>query len=223
MAIKRYSQMTPEELVALTQEEIALQIDLECANQGSPLLPADPGPEPTSAIPLPDQQVYEIAGYTTSSIEHASAILTALNSGPLYNDAYARGNYDIRYMELITPGSYRSPEIKTKQLYSPTLWAEIKDTFSLQAQKQQEWSLLDKAYRQAVSDRQDITDEVYDAIRKAQQYLSAVASIEAQFEKYLTLAEGNCRVAYNFLNNGCRLLQDFPEIQERYRNLYMEN
>ena len=52
--MKRYNEMTDAELLELTNEQIATLIDYECALDGVPMLPPDPGPAPPDDVPPPD-------------------------------------------------------------------------------------------------------------------------------------------------------------------------
>lgn len=214
--MKRFNEMDETELLSLTDDQIMKLINYECALEGVPMLPPAPGAKPSIAMAEPDAQVFEIAGIFTMDSEHAIRILDAFNSGALYMESYPGSDYNTKYLEPLTSDKYGKPKIETKNIHSPEQWDKIKAEYAQISGKLKEWEKIDKEYSSALKERTSITDDVYGAILEARQHSYNRDCIRADFARYLELAEGNQRIALNFLEK-VKDLSDFPELKTEFR------
>ena len=191
--MKRYNEMTDAELLELTNEQIATLIDYECALDGVPMLPPDPGPAPTLSMPPMDTKVYEVVGVLVMDSEHAGRILDAITSGPLFKTEYG-SNYLIPHKE----SDYSFPEIKTKSVYSQEQWATIAPAVKEHETAKKEYDRTARDYNEGIKARKDITDAVNSAIRNASDCEYERQTLRREFARYLELAEGNKNIAMNF-------------------------
>jgi len=210
----RVYDMTEEEILALTDEQINKLIDYECALEGAPMLPPDPGPKPTKDIPKPDAQAYAVAGFYVTDAEHAGRILAALNSGTLYATEYGRSS-SIRYLSPITNDSYQTPKMELKAFHSAELWDSIKDDQSAFGELEKEWERRKKEYNKAVEERSKLTESVWEHVGDLRSHAWQREQIRDEFKRYLDLAENNNKIALAFLKK-VKDLSDFPELEEEF-------
>lgn len=209
----RIYDMTEEEILALTDEHINKLIDYECALEGAPMLPPDPGPKPTMDIPKPDIQAYGVMGFYVLDPEHAGRILTALNSGTLYNEEYGRGS--TKYLSPISNGSYHAPKIDAKMFHSVELWDSIKGEQTAFAEQEKEWEIRKKIYDKAAEERSQHTEAVWEHVGNLRSHAWQREQLRNEFKRYLDLAEDNNKIALAFLKK-VKDLSDFPELEEEF-------
>jgi hypothetical protein len=213
--MKRVYDMEESELLALTDEQVLIMIDYECALEGIPMLPPAPGAKPVREMAKPDAQVFEIGGFFTRDHEHAIRILAAYNSGQLYREKYPNGDYNTRYLEIIANDRHDTPKIETKTVYSPETWDKIKNSHAEHAGILATWNKVNDEYQKALKNRQKITESVYAVIGDARDKSYDRNRFREEFKRYLILAEGNKQIALNFLEK-VKDLSAFPELKEEF-------
>ena len=215
--MKRISELTEVEILVLTDEQVQKYIDYECALEGVPMLPPSPGPEPAKVTASPDATLYKVAGQNTLSSDHATRILDACNSGQLIETNNARNDYQTIYVSPMLDKDYNRPKIETSQVHSQEQWDTIKDNFTNYADRKSEWDVHNKLYQSALKERREISDSVYAITADARKHSYDRDNLRNEFAKYLELAEGNRKVALNFLTK-VKDLADFPDLQEEFAN-----
>lgn len=198
----QFDSLTRDQLVSLTDADIARWIDLLGAEAGIPLLPDAPvAPEFTP--PVHDVTHYIVAGIRLNDQQAASDLAAYINrltcrrdNEYLYLDGkrYSYGNavaFDKPVDEPVT--------VSTETLYS-------EGTAHAHRAMLQEQAALKKAYTDAkkhyddVSERRErIVESVNDAIYKARRELTLTAEAERMFKRYLELANGNGLIASRFM------------------------
>jgi len=196
--MKKIEELTDEELVNLTSEQINYYIDFACAAAGIALLPLDElGPKPEKCVAQPKTTVYEIAGQFTLDSEHARRILEAFNSGKLYRSTYPGSDYYTKYLEE----KNESVKIETVSMYTNEEWQAIKDEYTNYAQRLKEWTTENTEYEKIKKARKETEEEIYDLISAARHKLSKLNKIKTDFARYLVLANNNPEIALKFLRN----------------------
>jgi len=213
--MKRIHELNEEELLALTEEQTLRMVDYECALEGVPMLPPHPGPEPSKVTASPDVTLYTVAGQKTLDSDHAKRILDACNSAPLFETSSARNDYQTVFLTPLTDRSYSAPKIETSQVHSPEQWDRIKNDFTSFSERKDEWDVIDKAYKNALKERQSITDDVYSKISDARRNAYEREQFRTDFARYLELAEGNRSIALKFLEK-VKDLDKFPELRTEF-------
>lgn len=200
--MKAFTNLTEQELVALTEEDIRRYIDYACAENGVPLLPALP-PEPPVVAFEPDAKVYSVGHYLHfTSVEDATRVMEAIKSSRLIDTDY-----------LSTPAHITSLAIANRQ---PRIAIDVQDAFSQDKAAAIKRDLADakiaqdiydrakKDYDGAVNDRQAYESDIRDAVAAAWDTHRKRESRRADYERYLSLADGNKQIAARFLDNAHR-------------------
>lgn len=214
--MKRYTELTNEELVALTSDQTNLLIDYECALEGVPMLPPHPGPSPFVETPKAEQQLYKVGGVITTDNQHAMAILNTMIAGPLVKEEHPDGDYNFTYPVFLTEKSYGYPKIESESCYTKEQYEALKDRRKEQVAAKKEYDRELNLYNKAADHRKDIVKAVVGAVDEARRVLSEIDSISSKFEYYLKLAEGSAQVAMNFL------IKAHPDVEECYPELVQE-
>lgn len=213
--MKRIHELNEEGLLALTEEQTLKMVDYECALEGVPMLPPDPGPVPSLPELQADTQCYEVSDVLVADPDHAARILSAIMSGPLYKTEYPRNNYELRYLVPLGQGDYNYPKIKPVQYISPELWDKHKEHVTSLSVRKGEWDALKKAYDAAYKERDAIVKDVYERISDARQHAYDREQLRTEFTRYLELAEGNRSIALKFLEK-VKDLDKFPELRGEF-------
>ncbi|RLB94681.1 MAG: hypothetical protein DRH26_00570 [Deltaproteobacteria bacterium] len=195
---KRLEELTTEELLNMDMYSQSFQdlVDLECAHKGVCLLPPNPGEKPNVTKYKSDMLIFEIGGWGFKNREHAEAILAYIeDAGPCKRKA-KNGEYVVVPM---TPDHYNWPEITTKKCFSSEKFAQIKDSAKISADLIKEWSDLKNKYDNAVTERKGILEEIKNKIYIAKDIQDGIDSIIANFRRYITLAQGQYKIALSFL------------------------
>jgi hypothetical protein len=215
--MKRIYEMTENEKLDLTDEEVARLIDYECALDGVPMLPPDPGPKPQRVEMNPDCRVYEIAGFMVKEADAAAKILEAFQGAQLYREAYPSGDYSTKYLNPLLAGDYNLPKIETKQIHSAEQWDQIKGSWEQSKAATTQWDSINTLYQKALKERAATSDSVWEQIRNARSDRYSRNQLREEFARYLDLADGNRGIAYRFLEKAkSTALADFPELQEEF-------
>ena len=188
--------MTDSELMALTENDVKKAIDYECTVEGIPLLPADPGPEPTVEAIKPDLAVYSIAGFYFLSPDRAANVLAALTSGSLYVD---EGYGSEKRIKEIDSGHYSYPKISTEQVLSRQKYLTVQEQIERHKRDKKTWEVAKKGFDSAYKLRTAIVDEINGIVGAAWKRKVEQDRFRADFGRYLTLADGNQKIAMNFL------------------------
>lgn len=211
--MKRINELTESELLELTDEQISNMVDYECAVEGVPMLPPHPGPAPFVEKCKPDIDIYTVGGVYCATAEDAARILDAIaNATTIFKtDGYSD---DKRYI-AIPPGDYYYPKVEIEKGISATAYAAWKDQNAglkelIGAYKEQR-STYDDAYKS----REEIVQRVNNFISDARRNSYTRDCLRADFARYMELAEGNRRIALNFLEK-VKDLSDFPELKEEF-------
>jgi hypothetical protein len=211
----RIYDLTDKEVLALTDEQVAKYVDYECALKGAPMLPTPAGIKPVANTPAPDITAFKIAGFYTLDAAQAERILDAINSGIVYESKYQGSDYSCCYLSPITVDSYYFPKIETAQFHSAEQWDRIKDDRASIASKLKEWEELDNAYSDALNKRADISDDIWEYVGAVRAKAREMDTLRNDFKRYLELAEGNKRIAFNFLKK-VKDVYRFPELEEEF-------
>jgi hypothetical protein len=195
--MKRFIDLTDQELVALTEESVQYYIDLACAEQGVPLRPQPPG----LLSPAPEVPTAVMYGFGSLWFETQQAALDVLDTVAKYQ-LYADHGYDLSSrFEPIDPGTYSYPTISTRT-------QPLQEDYERYAADIQQYSVLKEAWKNATQEytrAKDTYDKaaypILSKISNAKQRQQELVNMCNIFEKYLTLANDDKSVAWNFFIN----------------------
>ena len=214
--MKRCNELTDEELLGLTDDQILKLVDYECALEGVPMLPTHPGPAPKKREFKEDDVVYAIGGVYVADSEHAKRILDVINEGPLFTIETAPRDYATKLCVPLGKEAYHKPKIETVSCHSPEQWDHIKDTFAAYTTEVDAYTAKLKEYDEAFNERKDISENVWEAVRDAKDRDHEKSSIRYDFDRYLELTEGNKTIAMNFL------IKAKGSVQYNYKEIVQE-
>jgi hypothetical protein len=207
-----FRHMTEEQLLALDYDQKQLIIDLECAQQGLPLLPDAPGPKPEVTAIKEDSCVYDVAGVAVLVMEEAHEILAFLAKFPLVQRQYSGPSY---YINPLESDNYNYPKVAKIPTFTKTFLEQSKDLIKRNTQILAEWEKQEKEYKNAIADRKSIISELEDLIESARDSYYKREQLRSKFQRYLSLAKGDREVAVNFLK-AVESLFDFPELETEF-------
>lgn len=200
--MKNFETLNEQELVALSEDEIQRYIDYACAENGVPLLPAlPPAPEPVSFEP--DSKVYSIGHWLHfAHSEQAARVLEAIKEAAAIETDYLSTPTGITSTAI----SLRRPSlmITADDAFTAERAASIKDALAGAKRQQDIYEKAKKEYDRAVSERQAYASDIRDRIGAAWEKHNRRESLRRDYERYLSLADGNAEIAARFLANAHR-------------------
>lgn len=193
--MKRYTDLTKDELADLTDEDLQRYIDIEIAYAGiTPVIEPVPVPDFDPGI-KPKVKAYEVCGIVVKDIKDAQTIAGMKTYSADY-DYYGSGS-NYKYLTE----RYNRDEIKTIYFYEKDDVTRIKaqlkdrkDTVDHYNEMKGDW---DKYQEKTSSCR----SEVMTAYREAVHYQRRVEHGKQQYERYLKLAEGETSIANRFFSD----------------------
>ena len=207
--MKRIDEMNNKEILALKDEDITTLIDLECAYEGIPLLPDCPV-KPEAINHEKDLAAYEVAGYYFLKPEEASRILEVIQSA----DTYIKDGWnDDAQLKKIKDGDYNSPKVEVRKFYSQTKLSEIKNELEENKRAIKTYEMEKKSYDRILENRNKVVARVTAVIHEVVENNSHRQFYEAEFNRYLKLAEDNREVAMNFL------LKTYCDVEHEFADL----
>lgn len=197
--MKPFDDLTHEELIALTDEQVNYYIDRECAEAGVPLLPPSPPVQPEIEQFPKDITHYIVAGLRFLDEREARSVLDAIRntktrrtttyigsrwsySGPIH-DAVDESE------QAITIEHVHTPEMAAKQKLANETKADLKATFDA----------AKKTYEEASSGRETVADRVRRAVSAAWKLESRRQVLLSEYDRYKPLANGDETIAKRFL------------------------
>jgi hypothetical protein len=204
--MKRYDELTNEELAKLSDSQISTLIDYECALEGIPLLPERPV-APESKNFNPDLTVYNVKGMYFPKKEDAIKVLSVLTDVERVSSKYTSGGYSGD--RIIAPlDSYEKIELNEEKWFSKELYATVQEEKGNNDRRLKQYTDAQKEYDDTYKLRIDIVKNVMDAIHEAQDEEYKKQKYTREYIKYLKLSEGNKDIALNFLENAhCEVVE----------------
>jgi hypothetical protein len=193
--MKRLNDYTEAELIALTTEQIAALVDLECAHQGVPLTIERPA-SPKDKLPQRDQYVYRIDPVTFFDEADAREVLTLINSKKRATNCYCEG---ARYTEQYVTEDLSTEGFSTQCYYSEDTYRRNKGTIAAASSESEAYKEQLREYQELCNKRSEIADEVYDKRSEALAKQRRLEALRVAYWRYVDLAQGNEEIAWKFL------------------------
>jgi hypothetical protein len=197
--MKRFEELTREELAALTNEQRQAYIDYACAEQGIPFLPPMPE-DPKNRKPEKDATIFSLnIGYFLKQAD-AQAVMDFIqkNGFQLVDMHYLSGpSYETMYEKRTTDDI----SISTSRVYSPETANKYRSVIE-QAEKDRKKYDEDLAnYKHIYDQRRDVISEIDEKISQACDFLEKRRFYTETFNRYLEVAGGVHNVAMYFFKN----------------------
>lgn len=200
--MKRYSELTHQELIVLTEPAIEILIDLEIAHAG--ILPVA-CPEPPSIEKegiVASEIAYEVGSILFANEEDARKVAELPQFTSSYE--YNCGGYDYKWLDPLTERT-----VTKKSFYRQSDIVRIKEILQRNKLKRDEYSKRKNEYDKFLSSTGKLRQEVYDVVNAARQTEEEFTQARVVMEKYRILSEGDEQVAKAFFQN---TYADRPEI-----------
>lgn len=197
--MKPFDDLTHEELIALTDEQVNYYIDRECAEAGVPLLPPTAPVQPTIEQVSKSVTHYMVAGLRFLSEQEARRVNDAIRtagsrrttqyvgsrwsySGPMH-DVPDESEVTVSIEHVHTPDEAARQQLANEQK------ADLKSAFET----------AKKDYDSAVSGRENVAGRVRAVVSSAWTLERRRQRLLSEYERYLPLANGDEQVAKRFL------------------------
>lgn len=189
------NEMSEQEVLSLTQEQIDWLIRYAYAEEGIRHLPKPVKPEPFK--PEYDAEVYEVHGMYFATVEAAEEVKNALS---IYADEMRRLDYDWRNSssyKYVTEGSFKFFVEKVK-CFTPARYEKIAGELKrLEAEKRKYETLL-KEYQEEQKKAQHIKGIVFDVLESHRTTAYIREKSCNDYREYLKLANGDVETARRF-------------------------
>jgi hypothetical protein len=207
----RFEQLTDEEVLLLTAQQIEEWIDIECANAGVPLLPERPVEPFENTKITPNETAYECGGQHYATMEDAQEASLFLDGRRRVEVGYVPGP---RY-ERMLKGLASAATITPVRCFTPEHWASVALAANAFAEKKAAYDEAFREYHDAEVKRKPIIERIRERVSALAVKEQRRERMRGHFYRYLTLAKGNRVTAVRFLKdaypNASELL---PEIDE---------
>lgn len=192
--MRKITELTRDEIIALTDQDLQRMMDYECAENGIALLPL---PEkPVIEKHEEDQKYYEIGDMCFLTLADAERVMEAINGVQVFKDSYDYSiGYDHKYLEP-QDGKF---EIIPKMCFSRDVFDSIRVKLSKQKELSTQYEKDLANYQKAQKQRESVCGYILDAYYKAHDEVSEEKRLREKFEQYLGLANGDRSTAMRFL------------------------
>lgn len=190
--MKRYEDLSRDELAALTQEELQWYIDIEIAYEG-----ITPVPQP---VPVPDfdpgikqtVNAFEVCGLIVMNIKDAQTIAAI----DVYNSDYDYYGAGSNYKYLTE--KYGNHEIRNVVFYKKDEVDRIKHQLKDRKEELERYSSDKREWDKYQDETRKCHERVMNAHYEALEYQRKLAYGKQQYERFLGLAEGDTGIANRF-------------------------
>jgi hypothetical protein len=194
-----FSNLTDEQIYALTNDQVERYIDLECAKKGIRLLPDLVPSMPILEKPETNMTVYEVGDFKVLTQGEVDILLEALDKVRLVrlDYEYATG-YDNKYVMGMSDQQVKVEHIRC---YSPEAFSKVKESLISYTKAKQEYQSNWQEYQKILGARKDAGKWIMEKVEEAQEKYARTERLKTEFARYLTLAQGNVEIARNFLKS----------------------
>lgn len=208
--MKRIWDLDDAALLALSDEQVARFVDIECADKGVPLEPDYPGQRPTVDNPEADLTLYKVSGvdYHLADKDVADALAASLSSAKRF-DTKKQG--EVTVVKDLPSYVDAGGTVSTLQVVSAAAYDHHHTLIEENAAKLKTWETANREYESVTRQRNEASTGVYDAINEARERHSTEQRLEKAFADYTDLADGDKDVALRFLHNAYEEAADYPQ------------
>lgn len=207
--MKRINELSRDELVALTGEQIERYVDIECAEEGVALLPPAPV-EPEKNAPEPDIECWTVPTVTFRDRAHALEVIELINQlSRVIPDPIGgwRYGYD-SYYTPVDPGEDRQIEPKLERMWSPAHFDAARVVVDAAKRERDAYTKAKDEYRKAVDARAEISKRVREVVNSAHSEVWEEDNVRREFARYVEIADGDKDTALRFFKNAHKSYDD---------------
>ena len=200
--MKKITEMTHDEIVALTEKDLERLVDLECAETGVPLMDAPPE-KPISPIWDDTNNAFAIECIIFDNRESAEIVQSCLRAQKRHIHRFHYGKCEESDLAIKEVFYIDNEEADRRE--------PIKEAYSAKLAK---YNDLRAEYDKLRNRRNALADPIYSIYRDSIAKESVCTLLTRESARYFELAEGNIQVALNFLT------QAFPDALESTRDIF---
>ena len=190
--MKRYNEVSVEELAVATDDQLKTLVELEYAYAGIlPVAPLNNTPVPEVNV-QPTEEVFEVAGNLFKNIADAESF----QKMPRFNEGYG---VDYNYKYLTPANDYYG--IKPKKFYTKDDLNKVQAVLQDKKRIETMNELAGKEYDKFLKETSTVRNNVYTEYRDACRIVDKRKQAAAVYEKHLSLAEGNEEIAKKFFRD----------------------
>ncbi len=194
--MKRFDELSDAEVLALTDEQIAYYHDFACAEEGAPLMPPPVGPAPEVVEAQQDMKIYTVGGVSFATMEDASLVADAMNSCRRLTTEYARGG---SYRDKVAKAVDAPESVTTESVYSQAMWDSVRQKVTAYNEAKAAWEKRRDDYSKAAELRSRVTAWISQCIESVRETDIERQRCEAEFARYVEIAQGDRAMARAFL------------------------
>lgn len=191
--MKTFNDLSAEEKVALTTEQVQYYAKIDCANRGI-IIPQKPIVEVQEVAP-PTQKYYQV-GYESFVFETDKEAQDYIDAKSKALQVKSIGSgYDSKN-QYVSERNSDYKDFKSITLYTKEEAEVLKDIIKANTEALKEWA----DYHKSLKEYEDIVNGMWDEIREINYYNSRKEYYSKVYNDYLDLAEGNNKTAYTFFS-----------------------
>ena len=205
--MKRFNEMTKEELAGKTSEEVANLVELELAFAGIAIVP-EPVYEAEEPVDIePIQEAYSVRGIIFENKEDAMTF----EGMSVLREEYNYNTTGSNYKWLESEHDY-DRGLKTVRYFTKTQINSVYAKLSENKMVRERNSRIKKVYDEFVEKSTSVHDSVWEAYDDAKDFVRRVEGAKALYAKHLSLAGGDESVAERFFRDACSNMADGAEV-----------
>lgn len=227
--MKKIQELTEQEVLALTSEEIEIMIKLRKAEEGIKFVKKPELPK-YHVIPEPDKTVFmcDLFGneLCTESMSEFDTIISAIIKADTkckIDYDYNKAGSEYMFINPVLKRQYGSSDwdtITTKKVYSQELYNSIVEKIFYNKKMKENYEKENKEYINSLNESKDIESEIreyyYEIVRKYERLGDFCKMMKFD---YMPLADQDEEVALRFLNKAYNLNEDQRTyVLENYKN-----
>ena len=187
--------LSDDEVLSLTDEEVKATILYRMAEAGIPVLP-EPAVPVYDDVPGPDVQVYEIAGVMFTDRDAAEKVQAAIMEGQA---SRVRLDYGSSYENKYVMPDRSDQDVTTRTAYSQESHALHKEMLDRNSRRRNAYDTEQTAWRRAEREAESIRAGVLDRVREAEDKARQIEFLQGRYAEYIEIAGGDKEMALEFL------------------------
>jgi len=218
--MNKITELSEQEIYALTTDQVELMIKLRKAEEGIKLVEKPKAPD-YFTIAEPDKLVYSCDLFgdelVFESIEELNSVILAIKN----SETKKKANYDWnkadntkKFIQTELKSGYSSQWHTTtsQRVYSPELYNQMIDMISQNKKLKEQYEKEQKTYETAINDAKWIENEINDKVSEVRSKFWKLEEYCRKFKfDYLPLADQNHDVAMKFMDKAYSLTDEQKE------------
>jgi len=201
--MKKITELTDKEVLALTTEELDLMVKFRMAEEGIKILTAPKEPE-YLPLPQPTEVGYVVDGFTHKFKDKAladklSEVILAIGVDSMYTESYQGSNYSIKYIKPIESYYASAGTVKKEMYYTKEVIHEMSEIKTKNEKLKDDFQYDLDEYNNEYERGKEVREEVYGKYNEVTRKYEEMEAMKRKFSEYLLLADHNVEIALNFL------------------------